>query len=550
MAKKDDPMERSQSFKEKLAELRNTRFSKVPRVRHVMQSFFASKHHSDKNRSDSRARVLDWALEHWPGLVPAQAYEGKAFEHDQAGLRIAATGNADGSVWAFRSEHMGEHSRNWVTEAVIADLGAVDALGVRNSCSTLETGPVPASMPRFLRDFVAHHQLLDAGYPVQATPHVVEEDDAFGAFIDLLTSAERNLPIVVLTQSLDGGRYAISPEKLARKVQGLAHVICLPPRTTFNLTDQMGKAASVFGGAIRTYYPGFTDDVDVRTHPLILPQRIAEWEFEGVRGPEAFLEYLTGQMHFYSVSTREKLDQLPSYFSIRRAFLDKPGKSAEESLELLRLELEEARSNAEVWKALANDCDVQASGAEEEIRRLVAQNRVLSDALRAQRSARGEAEPPIPSSYDEIPAWLDTYFADRIVLHGRAARSLKGARFKDVGLVARALKLLGEEYWAMCANPDPSQRKDLVERWDAGLKALSIEYNSHAMEEGRLGEFREQYTIDYRIGQKTRQVLGPHLKYGNAKNDHYTMRIYFLWDDERQMVVVGHLPAHLDTRKS
>jgi len=110
------------SFSEQLAELRRTRFADVPRVRYVMQSFLASSKHSVKNRTDARKKVLDWAKDKWPGLIPPQAYEGKEFEYDQAGLRIAATSNADATIWAFRSEHQGDQSRNWVTEAVNADL--------------------------------------------------------------------------------------------------------------------------------------------------------------------------------------------------------------------------------------------------------------------------------------------------------------------------------------------------------------------------------------------------------------------------------------------
>lgn len=82
------------AFSEQLAELRRTRFAQVPRVRYVMQTFLSSVKHSEENRTDARCRVLDWARSKWPGLIPPLAYEGKAFEHDQAGLRIAATREA------------------------------------------------------------------------------------------------------------------------------------------------------------------------------------------------------------------------------------------------------------------------------------------------------------------------------------------------------------------------------------------------------------------------------------------------------------------------
>jgi hypothetical protein len=84
------------TLSKQLEQLRRTRYAQVPRLRYVMQAFLASSKHSESNRSEARTRVLDWARGKWPGLVPPHAYEGKAFEHDQAGLRIAATSNVDG----------------------------------------------------------------------------------------------------------------------------------------------------------------------------------------------------------------------------------------------------------------------------------------------------------------------------------------------------------------------------------------------------------------------------------------------------------------------
>jgi hypothetical protein len=66
------------AFSEQLAELLRTRFSKVPRVLYVMQSFIACSKHSEENRVDAPTQVLDWARNNWPGLIPPQSYEGTA----------------------------------------------------------------------------------------------------------------------------------------------------------------------------------------------------------------------------------------------------------------------------------------------------------------------------------------------------------------------------------------------------------------------------------------------------------------------------------------
>lgn len=534
-----------------LAELRRTRYAQVPRLRYVMQSFLASSKHTESNRAKARTYVLDWARGKWPGLIPPHAYEGKAFEHDQAGLRIAATSNLDGTLWAFRSEHLGSdsnESRTWVTEAVVADLGPTDALGVRNSCSTLSGEAIPASSPRFLRDFVAHHSLVDGGVPVSAVSHFVEDMNSFTRFIALLLSPDRSLPVVVLTQLPHGTDYALDPAKLAKDTQGLAHVFCLTPSMTFGLSDQIGKTLSVFHGAVRTYYPQFSVESDPWQHHLVFPQRIAEWNDEGGIGPVAFEQFLSRQLHSYSVGTPAKIEQLPSYFSIRRALLDKPNKTTDEEIQSLRIEIEEARAKEQEWQVIADDRDAEARANEEENRSLRAQNVTLANDLKELRKARGETSIPIPSDYAELPQWVNSYFADRLFLHARAVRAIKDAAFENVSLVYEALKLLADAYWPMRANQEQEQRQTLSSNWDEGIRHLRLEYSSHSIAQNRLGEFREAYTINYRIGQSSRQVLGPHLKFGSTKDDRYCMRIYFLWDDDRQLVVIGHLPSHLDTR--
>lgn len=534
---------------DQLSELRRTRYAQVPRLRYIMQCFLASAKHSESNRSEARTRILDWARGKWPGLVPPHSYEGKAFEHDQAGLRIAASSNADGTLWAFRSEHLDSHeSRTWVTEAVVADLGPVDAFGARNSCSTLTGEAVPCSSPRFLRDLVAQHSLVDAQFSVAAIPHFVSDAGAFERFEHVLLSYDRVLPVVVVTELQHGGNYAIDPAKLARDTQGLAHVFCLPPAMTFGLSDLVGKALSVFHGAVRTYYAGFSAASDPWRHHLVMPLRIAEWDDETGTGPAAFEQFLSRQLHLLSVNTPAKIEQLPSYFSIRRALLDKPNKTTDEEIQSLHLEIEVARTREQEWQALADDRDAEARANEEENWRLRAQNVVLGDELKTLRKARGQVAIPIPDSYDELPRWVDSYFADRVFLHSRAVRALKDAAFENVPLVYETIKLLAEAYWSMRVNEDPGQRQVLTANWESGIRRLGLDYNPQSMTESRLGEFRETYTINYRIGQSSRQVLGPHLKYGSAKDDRYCMRLYFLWDDDRQLVVIGHLPSHLDTR--
>jgi hypothetical protein len=51
------------------------------------------------------------------------------------------------------------------------------------------------------------------------------------------------------------------------------------------------------------------------------------------------------------------------------------------------------------------------------------------------------------------------------------------------------------------------------------------------------------YNVLY--GGRQRQ-LDQHLRKGGGRDPRYVMRVYFFWDDDQQMAVVGWLPGHLD----
>ncbi len=55
------------------------------------------------------------------------------------------------------------------------------------------------------------------------------------------------------------------------------------------------------------------------------------------------------------------------------------------------------------------------------------------------------------------------------------------------------------------------------------------------------------YSVQYG-GQ--RRILDRHLKGSDSRDRRYGFRLYYIWDDEGQVVVVGWLPSHLDNRAS
>jgi hypothetical protein len=537
------------TLSEQLSEIRRTRYAQVPRVRQVMQMLLWSQQHSEKNRVDARTRILDWGNTKWPGLIQKKAWNGEPFEHMQPGLLLTATATNDGAIWAFRSEHLdGVHSRTWVTEALIADLGEHDAFGVRNSCSFTGRQRVPASSPRIVRDLVAHHHLLDAGFPVSAMTHNVNSTSEFDAFAKLLFSPDRALPIVVLTHPSGSDTYLVNAGNLARNTQGLAHVFCLPRATTFDLTDLVGgKMLSVFDGAVRTYYPGFSVDADPYAHPLVLATRMAEWlDEEGNKGPETFSAFIAEQMHFFSVGSPDKLDRMPSFSAIKKQRLSEGQRTPADKDELLELQRQELEGEVTTWRELALDRDELAQKLQDEVNQLRAYSQVLSHNLEDLRKGQRETEIRIPADYESLEEWCNAYLSGRLILLSRAARAARKAMFEDVALVYRSMLLLAFEYRNLCIAAT-DDRQAAKASFDSKLQALHLDMRG-AISKERVGEFESEYMVDYTIGQSPRQLLEWHLTKGNDKDERRCLRIYFFWDPEMRVVVVGHLPSHLRNR--
>lgn len=65
-----------------------------------------------------------------------------------------------------------------------------------------------------------------------------------------------------------------------------------------------------------------------------------------------------------------------------------------------------------------------------------------------------------------------------------------------------------------------------------------------AITEVAAGMEGDTYFVQYR---GKRRMFDRHLAKGSNKDRRYCLRIYFFWDAEDQMVVIGDLPHHLDT---
>ncbi len=148
-----------------------------------------------------------------------------------------------------------------------------------------------------------------------------------------------------------------------------------------------------------------------------------------------------------------------------------------------------------------------------------------------------------PRTHGEIAAWAGQHFSSRLLLHQKAVDLLadRSAQTVPIGLICDALDFLATDYWD--------------HRY---LRISREEMNSRCSEKyGRPFEIKPtgeqtvaftpvQYKIKYRIGAKGKPVETPldyHLCVGSDVEN--LLRIYFLHDDEKKLIVIGSLPRHL-----
>lgn len=180
----------------------------------------------------------------------------------------------------------------------------------------------------------------------------------------------------------------------------------------------------------------------------------------------------------------------------------------------------------------------------EENRQLRHRLECLRLALERRIGGQQAQEIPIPDNYGDVAEWVSEHLAGRLVLHSRAIRGLKDARYEDPSLVCQCLMLLAHEYRNQCIGYDGANEALL-----AKVGELGVRFDQSITRE-RAGEQGDDYFVRFPPGSGPKRFLDWHICKGSTKDDRLCMRIYLFWDDDTQQIVVGWLPSHLDIRCS
>ena len=507
----------------------------------------------------ARSEILKWVTRR-SGRLPPEAWEFEGFSSPIAGRSAAGVRLRDGDLdcWIVRCDDPDKNvpGRNWQTEVGVIRHREIVRLTLRLLVATHEdVANLLPGVPGLVRQLAQRPGLLLHHRPLEPKAWLVDGETDAEALCELVERPTRHVPVVVVSLE-EGGEdptaALIDADALATRMLGIGIVAILSGPMTFVLTDRWGKQWSCFHRAIRVYRPGFdTDRQSPYEHPLILPRRVEEWSVEG---GQTIADHLMRLACSASLSQlREDHDIIP-FSKVNQAARQREreaassaGRSDQDLLTLAEQELKAKEAHLAVMEDMMADEEDkrrQAEAAAEELRGENYRLKLHLDSVKGRLEALGrklDDEVSIPSTLDEVREWADRHLAGRVVVTPRAARAAKRSQFQDIPAAYKALMFLANEYRAMRLEGG----NDRVECADDALQQLRLQ-NEPTGDETRLREIGDEFLVDWR-GRK--RLLGWHLKNGgNTRDPMRCFRLYYFWDDEEELVVVGYLPSHLETR--
>jgi hypothetical protein len=230
-----------------------------------------------------RTEVMRWVQKRAGGALPKEAWELKDFDYlsggrNSAGIRLQSDGS---DIWAIRADDPDKTvpGRIWTNEIVVGfSSEQPPRISIRQLVSSPEASlSVEPHSPGFMQQIVATQKLYNGDIWIQERAERVRTQEAADYLVDILSDQHRQLPIVVITLPDDSDAIehsTIDADALAKAVLGLAIVVVLPGEFTWALTERFGRHRSVFGGAVRTFFPNFDEDAPLFEHRLFLASQV------------------------------------------------------------------------------------------------------------------------------------------------------------------------------------------------------------------------------------------------------------------------------------
>lgn len=518
----------------------------------------------------ARTETLFWVRRRTGGRLPKDAWDGRGFDHLPGGRAVMARSvdNEIATLWALRADDPDKNipGRTWITEVAIGLPKKGQAqMSVRLMAYSSESDLVISPhVPGVVRQVHNRCGLCSGKYPVIDAPKYIETDGELSRFLELLEDPNRCLPVIVASgdeRAGDPGSPLLNTESLAIATLGIAHVVILPAKHSYTVSEKIGKARSVFHGAIRMYMSGFNQSADPYEHPLFVGYRVSnspkeiEVELRRLAARESVRRTRLGHdvLPFADVrseAARRKAQQREvatdrvvrgnRLAKERIEALERQVQAQKSEVRALEAQVRSAKSDAERCFDLATQEEERAKVAEKNQQGLRAHVQALRDTL-SQQHIDPDRDLELPNTWEWFAEWCDEHLAGRLVLVPRARRGIKKAILDDARTAAECVLWLSSTYRRIrMQGVDEVGRaaRDhvrIVRRRDGK--------NLEGIQNSLCGE--DEFSFDW---QDRRLKADWHVKNGgNTRDPARCLRIYYCYDEVTQQIVVADMPRHRKT---
>lgn len=481
--------------------------------------------------------------------VPQEAETGLPFDVGGGGAPVARASRLTiegGRIWsaAFDDPDGTFVGRTWITEITVAEHQGEVHFGTRLLNFTRGVDePFGPSIPRLVRDVIGELPCFADGEMLRDDVKIVETQEELEAMCDLLERPGRRLPVIVLAEGMSRNPYT-SLENITRRLAGAAHVLGISDECTWLLSRKVGQDLSVFDGAVRMYRPNLRfDEADPYDHPLWLAHAgrpsgdgaavVARVLASGIaKGTTDYPRFEAVRQAAAELSIADQRADA-SDLEIARIY--------EEQNQTLRDQLGLLRDEQNQWLA---DAERERASAEQQIAELRAEvhrHRGQNESLRAALSG-GDAAPPQRAPLTDLAdfeTWTAANISPNLWFSPKALKETeRRGQYRDPVELGETLYALDELYVPMRRDPDDQRHR----AWQDRMTELGITLTPCFMRDGDIQRFPE-YGVQYR---GRRRWCDQHVRHGGGTDPKSMFRIYVHWDEDEGVLLVGHMPSHLD----
>jgi len=520
--------------------------------------------------------IGDWLSEHLGFLLhPDQLRQGNEFNGTRSNthsrLRIITAQEEEPRfyVWTLKRDDEVVPGRHWITELGLMIRQSTLAFSCvlrTDEQSTLVPKPTTVSLPPVIRHIIDNiQQCADARFtswvPGIETSFVDGSTESCQGLLKDIRRSDRIYPIILVSPTTDH-EYPLSIPNLQQDVVGLAQVVQITPGADrYGMESVLGKHGAPWGGEINILYiPSSNGFIRGRYFNL---ETVEKWGASQDQRIGHLLTWVTNNTNVPRMRSGIRAEGVMQV-ALRRRLLAARAGNAQMGIAKLRQELESVWELAEeqsTWTGtLESEVErlesrlLEAEDAREEAREEARKKEFTVQSLKDQLAQTGggrasaidveglldlacRADQPTPVECLDI---IESIYGDRCVILGSARDSSRDMNRFAHGrrLLDMLIRLVTDYRSKMIEGGDNVARKVFGRQEYASAESYTVAGNS---------ELRRRRTFEYR---GTEVEMMRHLKIGVADDASKTIRVYFHWDSENKVIVIGYCGEHLPVSRS